>query len=143
MMIDLLKENEISAISEIEHECFSHPWSEQSIRDSFKNHDAHFFVARENEKIIGYISSEIILDEGYIMNIAVKPEFQGRGVGKALVRYMVDNYKNVLKFITLEVRKSNIAAISLYKKLGFEHVGTRKGYYRNPTEDALLLKLNF
>ena len=142
-MIDLLNEHEIPEICEIERECFSHPWSEQSLRESFANPDVHFFVSREDGKIIGYISAEIILDEGYIMNIAVKPEFQGMGVGKALARHMIKHFKNDLKFITLEVRASNVAAISLYKKMGFEYVGTRKNYYRNPTEDALLLTLNF
>ena len=142
-MIDLLKEHEIPEICKIERECFSHPWSEQSLRESFAKPDAHFFVAREEQRIIGYISAEIIIDEGYIMNIAVIPGFRGRGVGKALVRHMIEHFKNDLKFITLEVRASNVAAISLYKKLGFEYVGTRKNYYRNPTEDALLLTLNF
>ena len=142
-MIDFLKEHEIPEISEIERECFSHPWSEQSLRESFENPDVYFFTAREDGRIIGYISAEIILDEGYIMNIAVIPGFRGRGVGKALVRHLIRHFENDLKFITLEVRTSNVAAISLYEKLGFEYVGTRKSYYRNPTEDALLLTLNF
>lgn len=143
MIIDLLTKQEIHAICEIEHECFSHPWSEESLCESYANPNTRFFTAREDGRIIGYISAEIILDEGYIMNIAVKPEFQGRGVGKALVRHMIEHFKNDLKFITLEVRTSNVVAISLYKKMGFEYVGKRKNYYRNPAEDAFLLTLNF
>ena len=139
-MIDLLKEHEIPEISEIERECFSHPWSEQSLRESFKNPDAYFFVYREDGKIIGYISAEIILDEGYIMNIAVKPKFRGRGVGKALVRHMIKHFENDLKFLTLEVRASNTAAISLYEKLGFAVIGRRKNYYQKEHEDAILMK---
>ncbi len=143
MTIDLLTEQEIPEVCEIEMECFTHPWSEQSLRESYANPDARFFAAREDGKIIGYISAEIILDEGYIMNLAVRPEFRGRGAGKNLVKYIIKRFKNDLKFFTLEVRESNVGAISLYENLGFEFAGTRKKYYRNPTENALLFTLNF
>jgi ribosomal-protein-alanine N-acetyltransferase len=80
----------------------------------------------------------IAADEGYILNVAVLPEYRRKGIGEALVRYVITGFGD-LAFVTLEVRPSNTAAVALYQKLGFERVGERKNYYRNPDENALLL----
>ena len=142
MTIDKLKESEIPQIAELEKLCFTSPWSEESIKSTFKNASNKFFTAIEND-IIGYIGVSISADEGYILNVAVHPDFRGRGAGKALVSFVIENYKEKLSFLTLEVRPSNIVALKLYSSLGFKKVGERKNYYSNPLENALLLTKYF
>jgi ribosomal-protein-alanine N-acetyltransferase len=137
-MIRELKESEIPLIADIERVCFSTPWSEKSIEDSFCLDCNHFFVCDSEGRIAGYIGLSIAADEGYILNVAVLPEYRRKGIGEALVRYVITGFGD-LAFVTLEVRPSNTAAVALYQKLGFERVGERKNYYRNPDENALLL----
>lgn len=142
MLIRELNESEIPIIAELEKASFKKPWSEESIRSSFNNPGCNFFVA-EAEKIIGYIGISVAADEGYILNVAVFPECRGKGVGKALVSYLINEYKDNLRFLTLEVRPSNITAVNLYSSLGFEKAGERPSYYSNPAENALLLTKYF
>jgi len=131
---------DISAIANIEKSCFSHPWSEQSIKDSFENNCNTFYIAEVESQIAGYIGLSVMADEGYILNVAVMPENRKQGIGETLVNEVLAFAKeNNLAFVTLEVRASNIPAINLYNKLGFEKVGERKNYYSNPTENALLM----
>ena len=86
----------------------------------------------------------IAADEAYVANIAVLPEHQGKGCGKKLTAHLVKTAKEKgCSFITLEVRPSNTKAVALYKNLGFEENGRRKGFYTSPTEDALIMTLNF
>ena len=130
-------------IALLERECFSSPWSENAILES-ASADTSFFVYTENENILGYAGLQIVLDEGYVTNIAVTKEARGRGIGKALVETLVALAKDKsLAFISLEVRESNIPAISLYKKFGFEDKGKRKAFYRHPTEDAIIMTKEF
>lgn len=151
MKIVNLSINNIPAVAELEKECFVHPWSEQSIRDYFGNPDAHFFVATENSEnsadvseVVGYIGSYIICDEAYITNVAVKKASRQLGIGTALLERCMDCAKNSgATFISLEVRLSNTPAISLYKKAGFESAGVRPSFYRDPTEDALIMTKYF
>lgn len=142
MIIDNLKENEIPVIAELEKACFSKPWSEESIRSSFNSPSCGFYTAKL-ENIVGYIGISIAADEGYILNVAVFPEHRGNGIGRALVNFLIDKYKESMSFLTLEVRPSNTAAVNLYSSLGFEKVGERPSYYSNPTENALLLTKYF
>ncbi|MCH5304144.1 MAG: ribosomal protein S18-alanine N-acetyltransferase [Ruminococcus sp.] len=142
MIIEELKEIEIPKIAELEILSFSKPWSEKSIKSSFQSPSCKFFVAKK-EDIVGYIGLSIAADEGYILNIAVHPDCRRQGIGKALVKFLVDYYKESLSFLTLEVRPSNTAAVNLYSSLGFEKVGERKNYYSNPVENALLLTKYF
>lgn len=130
-------------IAELERECFSLPWSENAVLES-ATADTSFFVFLENEKILGYAGLQIVLDEGYVTNIAVTKEARGRGIGKALVEALVNLSKDKnLAFISLEVRESNLPAISLYKKFGFEDKGTRKDFYQRPVEDAIIMTKEF
>lgn len=137
-MIRPLTEADIPFIAKLEKLCFSAPWSEQSIRESFACDNNHFFVKEAEGKPVGYIGLSVAADEGYIYNVAVLPEYRGQGIGRELVLYILNAFRK-LAFVTLEVRPSNNAAIGLYTKLGFEKVGERRNYYRNPTENALLL----
>ncbi|MBQ3298796.1 MAG: ribosomal protein S18-alanine N-acetyltransferase [Ruminococcus sp.] len=134
----------IDAVAAIEAEGFSHPWSKKSLEESLKKENSLFLVAYEDGKVIGYVGMEVIVDEGYIFNVAVSADYRRRGVGYALVRELVTySMKNSLCFITLEVRESNSAAISLYSKFGFIKAGERKNYYSDPTEAAVLMTKYF
>ena len=134
----------LDAVSALEAECFSHPWSKKSLEESLEKENSLFLVAVEDEKVIGYVGMEVIVDEGYIFNVAVSADYRRRGVGYALVRELVTySMKNSLCFITLEVRESNSSAISLYSKFGFIKAGERKNYYSDPTEAAVLMTKYF
>ena len=124
----------------IETECFSHPWSRQSIEDELNNETSLFLVAKEENEVIGYIGMSIVIDEGYIFNVAVRESYRNKGVATALINELVTyGKKNNFSFITLEVRESNLPAISLYSKFGFIKAGERKNYYSNPKENAILM----
>lgn len=137
-IVQLTKQNAYS-ISLIEKACFAHPWSQKAIEDSFDNNTV-FFGALCNNEIIGYCGIQTVCGEGYITNIAVLTEHRKKGVGQALVdRLVLFANQQSLSFITLEVRVSNIPAVSLYTKTGFENMGTRKNFYRDPLEDAYIM----
>jgi ribosomal-protein-alanine N-acetyltransferase len=138
-----MEQKHIKEIVALERICFSEPWSEESILDFYKN-GTKFFVAEENGKVLGYVGLSTVLDEGYITNVAVFPEHRKRGIGKALLERVFSYAKdNALSFVSLEVRKSNLAAISLYEKLGFKTEGERKNFYRDPVENALIMTKRF
>lgn len=124
----------------IETECFSHPWSKQSLEEELNNETSLFLVAKEENEVIGYIGMSIVIDEGYIFNVAVREKYRNNGIATALINELVTyGKKNNFSFITLEVRESNLPAISLYSKFGFIKAGERKDYYSNPKENAILL----
>lgn len=130
----------LEEIARLEKECFSSPWSEDGLKSELDNNFARFYVAFMGDKIAGYIGSHNVLGEVYITNVAVFPEFRKNGVGKALVEFLVDGMKcENAEFVTLEVRESNLKAISLYEKCGFQKVGKRKDFYEKPREDAVLM----
>ncbi len=141
-MIREMKETELSFAASLESLCFSTPWSEQSLRESFELDNNFFFIYELDGKPVGYIGLCVAADEGYIYNVAVLPDHRGKGVGKSLVSYVCERFSS-LAFLTLEVRPSNTAAVALYSSLGFERVGVRRSYYRKPVEDALLLTKYF
>ena len=119
-------------------ENFKNPWSIEIINAS--NPFSRKLVALYEEKIVGFLNGEIILDEGNILMISVKKEFQNKGVGRKLMnRFEKLAKKEGVKAIYLEVSEKNINAINFYKKLGFIPIGLRKKYYKNG-ENALLLK---
>ncbi len=134
--------DDILDIAAIEKVCFSDPWSENAILDSM-NAKTHFYLAKVGGAAAGYMGVSIICGEGYVTNIAVLPKFRNRGIAKQILNTVISNHKDELDFISLEVRVSNCAAISLYNKLGFETVGTRKRFYEHPTEDAFIMTKTF
>lgn len=134
----------LDGVMKIENSCFSRPWSRQSIESELNNEGSVFLAAVEEGAVIGYIGMSVVIDEGYIYNVAVDEHHRNKGVGSALIGALVTyGKKNNLCFITLEVRKSNVTAASLYSKFGFIKVGERKGYYSSPTEDAVLMTKYF
>ncbi len=132
---------DIEGIFAIENECFSTPWSMESIKSTILNQDNLVLLAKNvDNTIIGYMSMECILDEGYIGNVAVSKSHRRRGIARRLIENTVSQaVKKDMKFITLEVRRSNAPAILLYGSMGFLQVGKRRDFYSNPKEDALLL----
>lgn len=135
----------VDQIAEIEKACFSKPWSRQMLLDVLENLSASFIAAEaENGVILGYAGLNVVLDEGYINNIAVLEEYRQQGVASALLEIFIRfSEANELAFLTLEVRASNAPAIALYTKYGFEEVGRRKNYYDDPKEDAILMTRYF
>ena len=125
----------------IEQQCFSLPWTRDQLMAQLSEY-MHIFLAAEDEsgRAVGYVGLMYVLDEGYISNVAVSPEHRRLGIADSLISALVEKAnKKELSFVTLEVRKSNVPAIELYRKNGFSEVGLRKNYYAKPTEDAILM----
>ncbi len=140
MKMDLTDLDEVMAI---EQEVFSEPWTKEMFYSEFFDNRLSFsFVAKESERIVGYLFAWEVSGEFHLMNIAVASNWQRKGIGELLLKKMCDvgRQKSIAQ-ILLEVRVSNVSAIALYKKLKFNKVGVRKNYYHSPTEDALVLCL--
>ena len=141
MMNVRMNESHVKAVAELEILCFSEPWSEKSVASELNNKLALWLVAEEEGCVAGYIGSQTCGEESDVMNVAVHPDFRRRGIAEALINDLVAQLNAIGSHsLTLEVRASNVPAISLYEKLGFNEVGRRKNYYRNPKEDALILR---
>ena len=141
MEIRLMTNKDTAQIAELERLCFSSPWSLNAIESELSNPLSLWLVAVDGDEVIGYVGSQTVMDEADMMNIAVKPVFRRAGVAERLVNVLINSlYSNGVHSLTLEVRASNDPAIALYEKLGFVLVGRRPGYYRNPREDALILR---
>lgn len=131
-------------IAQLEKLCFSEPWSERQLLETMEDPKGVLYVAVQDDdgQVLGYAGLHNIVGEGYVDNIAVFPQFRGQGIGEALTRALIEYMRRAaLEFLTLEVRASNLPAISLYEKLGFRQEGRRKNFYRHPTEDARIMTL--
>ena len=141
MILETMNAAHVGQIAALEKICFSDPWSERSIASELDNNLAFWLVAVEGETVAGYIGSQTVMEETDMMNVAVHPDFRRQGIAEALVNGLVEHLKAMgSRCLTLEVRASNAPAIALYEKLGFTEIGRRKNYYRNPREDALILR---
>lgn len=139
-----LTEAHIPQMVELEKICFSMPWTADMIRSELNNPSCLYLAAVDGDTLVGYIGVQTVLDEGYINNVAVRPEYRRRGIAAALISLLVEQAQAIgLAFMTLEVRESNAPAIALYEKLGFTTVGRRKNYYEKPREDAILMTIFF
>ena len=145
-MIELVRmsEEHVPQVAELEKICFSDPWSEKSVAYELTNTLSCWLVAVEDGRVAGYIGSQTVMGESDMMNVAVHPDYRRRGIAERLVNDLVEALKAFESHcLTLEVRESNDSARALYAKLGFCQVGLRKNYYRNPKEDALILRKEF
>ncbi len=135
----------VEEVARLEQICFSTPWSADSLQRELDTPGAAFFVAENEAGVpIGYVGTHIVLDEGYIANLAVHPDYRRRGVAGALLRHLEAlAARRELAFWSLEVRESNAAAIRLYTRHGYMVTGRRPGFYRAPAEDALLMTRRF
>ena len=137
----LMNADHVSQVAQLEKECFHDPWSENSIASELNNPLSLWLVAVDGQQVAGYVGSQSVMGEADMMNIAVSAQYRRMGIAQELVERLVKllREKNVYS-LTLEVRASNEPAKALYSKLGFEQVGRRPNYYRNPKEDALILR---
>lgn len=128
-------------IEKIEAEASANPWPKEITESYLNSENAAFFLGFLNNEPAGYISLSFVLDEGFVLNVAVKKRFRRLGIAKSLIRAAKDFAKTKkLSFLSLEVRESNLPAKALYEGEGFEILGKRKRYYENPKEDALIMQ---
>ena len=141
VIIRQAKPNDAADIFEIEKLCFPDPWSMDSISFELEENPRAFYVVAEHSgKVVGYAGLWWIEDEGHITNVAVKPGFRNRKIAEGIIDTLIEHTSaEGIKHYTLEVRRSNEAAIGLYEKFGFAVEGVRKGYYRFEKEDALIM----
>lgn len=130
-----------AAVHEIDKACFTDAWNLASFQDIFKFKDNYYLLALWNGAIIGFAGILVVIDEADLINIAVLPDFQGKGVGKQLLKKIMELAKEKgVKAMTLEVRESNIKARKLYESFGFTEIFVRKQYYSSPVEDAVIMR---
>lgn len=141
MRIEKMGIDHVSQVAVLERCCFRDAWSENSIAGELTNPLSLWLVAMEGQQLAGYVGSQSVQGESDMMNLAVDPAFRRQGIGQLLIQSLVEQLAQKGNHcLSLEVRASNVPAISLYEKAGFVQVGRRPGYYRNPKEDALILR---
>lgn len=141
MQIVPMNSEHVSQVAALEKCCFQDPWSERSVAGELDNPLSLWLVCLEGERVLGYVGSQTVLGETDMMNVAVSPDARRRGIGEALILALVERLRRQGSHcLSLEVRASNAPAIGLYQKLGFAQVGRRPNYYRNPKEDACILR---
>lgn len=134
-----MQETDVSQLVQLEQACFAHPWSEHAFLEEMNNPTACFYVLHKDDAVVGYIGANDVAGEVYIANIAVDKQQRRCGFAFALLSVLINvaQARNAA-FISLEVRESNAAARALYARCGFQEVGKRKEFYRDPAEDALI-----
>lgn len=140
--ISKMTKDDIEDVVQIEAEAYGkHHWAKSSFYDEMSNNLAKYYTAKTPEgELVGYAGTWHIIDEGHITTIAVKKEHLRKHIGEAIIHKIIEDcYKEGVKYLTLEVRVSNTPAIKLYEKYGFQSLGTRKGYYQDNNEDALIM----
>ena len=141
MIISEMKSEHVAQVAALEALCFSDPWSENSVASELRNPLSLWLVALDGNTVIGYVGSQTVCGETDMMNIAVHPNCRRKGIAASLIVDLIRALKlRQSRCLTLEVRASNSSAIALYEALSFVQIGCRKNYYRNPKEDALILR---
>lgn len=132
---------DVLQVHDLETKTFATPWSMESfINEMERNRCARYLVAERQGEILAYAGAWLIFEEGHIINVAVRASERGKGIGRTLIQALIRYSANLgVQYMTLEVRKSNVAAQNLYRSLGFLDVGVRKRYYEDNGEDALLM----
>ena len=139
----LLTPADAPAAAAVEAACFARPWSEASLRGSLESPCGLFVGLWQEERLIGYAGMHLVLEEGAVDNVAILPQYRGRGLGRALMQaFLQQAALRGCRRVTLEVRPSNTAARRLYASLGFAEEGLRRDFYDGPREDALLCGLD-
>lgn len=139
-----MEERHLDELAALERLCFAEPWTRSGLAAELHKPGAVFAVAELNGGVAGYAGMNCVLDECYVDDVAVLPQHRKKGIALALMRHLIRAaMAQDAVFLTLEVRESNAPAISLYRKLAFRATGRRRGFYRNPDEDAIIYTLYF
>ena len=144
MKLKTVSDSDCIKIATLEAQVFSDPWSEESIKDNVHSDNYLVMGAFEDEDLLGYVIYMLLSEEAELLRIAVKEEARNKGVATSLLDVMRNKTREEIKEVKtlfLEVRENNTAARKLYEKTGFVEVGMRKNYYSNPTENAVLYKM--
>ena len=141
-MVNIIKYEHkyLDSLTDLEKICFTTPWTRGMFEEEFKSNLTRYYIAVDGDVVVGYAGLWKVLDEGQITNVAVSSEYRRKGIADRLVTALIESTPDI-KSYTLEVRESNAAARTLYEKLGFAVVGTRKGYYTDNCENAVLYVL--
>ena len=135
--------DQLSQVAELEACTFNHPWSESALKIFFESESAFCTLCLVDGELASYCTVVTVLDEAQIVNVATAEKHKGLGYAKDVIELVVsESIRRNIVSISLEVRESNFAAISLYEKKGFIAVGKRKGFYTEPKEDALVMIKN-
>ena len=136
---------DLDDVMAIENLVFTSPWTKEMFYSEFFDNPLSFsFVAKEGDQIVGYLFAWEVSCEFHLMNIAVAPTWQRKGIGEGLIKRMLEiGRERSIKQIFLEVRVSNVSAMPFYEKLQFYKIGVRKNYYRSPHEAALIVRYDF
>lgn len=139
MTVLFMERAHVPLVAAIERECFAAPWSEAALAGLIEN-SGFAMIAVEDGTVVAYGGMLTVLDEGQITNVATSAPYRRRGIGGALLLEMIkEARRRGLVSLSLEVRASNAAAISLYERHGFSVAGRRRGFYTHPREDALVM----
>lgn len=139
--IEPMRVRDLDQILRVERLSFTTPWSRAAfLSELLENDRARYVVARVGDQVVGYTGMWLVVDEGHVTNVAVHPHWRNMGVATQLLTTLMEIARqNGLRRMTLEVRKSNIVAHTLYEKLGFKDAGIRRGYYQDNNEDAIIM----
>ena len=140
--VRIAKSSDLDDIYELDMQTFAMPWSKEALSyDILENDNAFVIVAEYEGEFAGYADIWTVLNEADLNSIAVRVDFRRKGIGDAIMLAMTEILSaNGVATINLEVRVSNMPAIKLYKKYGFNECGVRPGYYLDNGEDALIMK---
>ncbi|MCI8571113.1 MAG: ribosomal protein S18-alanine N-acetyltransferase [Lachnospiraceae bacterium] len=140
LLIREMKAADVEAVSKIESEAFSMPWSARDFLEMVEADYAYYYVAEADGNLAGCCGIRNMAGEGEITNVVVAADYRKKGIGRKMMEYMLERAKeNGMGACTLEVRVSNRPAIRLYESLGFKGEGVRPGFYDKPKEDALIM----
>ncbi len=133
-------QGDLQGVLELEEECFPHPWTRGMLEQELRRENGAFLVAKRGRELVGYAGVIYILEEGHVTNLAVRPSERRRGAAaNLLLRLVEESSGRGIRFLTLEVRRSNLPALRLYEKFGFTTIGERRRYYLDDDEDALIM----
>jgi ribosomal-protein-alanine N-acetyltransferase len=141
--LEPMDRSHIRDVIRIEKQCFSSHWPESAFLNELANRCARYVIARVGETVVGFAGMWVIMDEAHITTVGVEPIFRRRRIGERLVVRLLEIARGLgARRATLEVRKTNTAALRLYEKYAFKPVGVRRGYYSDTGEDALVMWVN-
>ena len=143
MICRLMESTDTEAAAALEAENFSEPWSANAFMEEIQKESSIYMVAYDEETLVGICGLVTSFDEGEVLNVSVRKEYRQQGIALQLLQSLLEEGRQKgIRHFTLEVREGNVAARTLYEKLGFVCEGIRPSFYRNPTENAAIYWLH-